>query len=88
MICFNDSDTYDEAIVPHLQRIMNLEKLILYLVIAWGETSFIDGNNLKKNIINHLPLLREFLFNIHSKFYLDNQMHCSSNEDIHRFERL
>jgi hypothetical protein len=60
---------------------INLEKLILYLVITSDET-FIDGNYLKKNLINHLPLLREFIFNIHSKFSLDDHISVVSNEDI------
>jgi hypothetical protein len=60
---------------------INLEKLILYLVITWDET-FIDGTYLKKNIINHLPLLREFMFNIHSKFSLYDHIPVLSNEDI------
>ncbi|CAF1321536.1 unnamed protein product [Rotaria sordida] len=81
LICFNDSDIYDEAIVPHLHRMINLEKLLLYLVISCNRT-FIDGNNLKKNIINHLPLLRQFIFNIHTTFSFDNEMHFLSNEDI------
>ncbi len=81
MICFNDSDIYDEEIVPHLHRMMNLEKLVLYLVILCKET-FINGNNLKKNIINHLPLSREFVFNIRSKFSFYDEMHFLSNEDV------
>ncbi|CAF4201076.1 unnamed protein product, partial [Rotaria sordida] len=81
LICFNDSNIYDEAIVPHLHRMINLEKLLLYLVIICDRT-FIDGNNLKKNIINHLPLLRQFIFNIHSKLSFDNEMHFLLNEDI------
>jgi len=62
---------------------MNLEKLILYLVIDSNET-FIDGNNLKNNIINHMPLLHEFIFNIRSKILFHDGMHLLSNEDIQR----
>ena len=56
---------YDELIVPLLHRMLNLEKLSLYLVTSVRKT-FIDGNDLKKNIINHMPRLNKFTFNIRS----------------------
>jgi len=59
----------------------NLEKLILNISIE-GEEKFLDGNNLKKNIINHMPRLRQFLFHIRSIVVFDNLMHLPSNEDI------
>ena len=83
LIGFNDSDIYDEEVIPHLHRMINLEKLTLYLVISW-DGAFIDGNHLKRNIIDHLPHLREFTFNIHSKFSLNDHMPVLSNEDIQR----
>jgi hypothetical protein len=61
----------------------NLEKLALYLLIECQER-FIDGNNLKKNIVSHMPKLNDFVFNIRSIISLDNQMHLPSNEDIQR----
>ena len=66
---------------------INLEKLFLYLVIICDRT-FIDENNLKKNILNHLPLLCQFEFDIHSKFLLDNEMHFLSNEDSRYIRRF
>ncbi len=59
----------------------NLEKLGLYLSIIHKET-FIDGNNLKYNIINHLLHLKQFQFNIHSFVPVDNRNNLPSNEDI------
>jgi hypothetical protein len=61
----------------------NFEKLTLNISIE-GEEKFLDGNNLKTNIINHMPRLRQFLFNIRSIVVLDNLMHLPSNEDIQR----
>jgi len=61
---------------------INLKKLALYFVAHSGKT-FIDGNTLKKNIINHMPRLNEFIFNICS-IIPRNQMHLLSNENIHR----
>jgi len=59
----------------------NLEKLHLNLYASMKKT-FIDGNNLKKNIINYMPRLNKFTFNIRS--YLDdcNQFDLPTNEDI------
>ncbi|CAF4654269.1 unnamed protein product, partial [Rotaria sp. Silwood2] len=42
----------------------------------------IDGNDLKKNIVSHMPKLNDFVFNIRSIISLDNQLHLPSNEDI------
>ncbi len=78
-----DSDVYDQVIVPNLHRMMNLEKLVLYLVIDCKET-FIDGNNLKNKIYNHMPLLHEFGFNIRSTILFCDGIHLLSNEDIQR----
>ncbi|CAF1436633.1 unnamed protein product [Rotaria sordida] len=44
---------YDELIVPVLHRMSNLEKLDLYLIVCQRQT-FVDGNQLKINIINHM----------------------------------
>jgi hypothetical protein len=60
---------------------LNLEKLHLYLIICYKNT-FIDGNNLKRNILNHMPLLNKFTFDIRSTFHLHNQISLLSNEDI------
>lgn len=60
---------------------INLEKLILDLFIVYNET-FVDGKYLQTNVINHLPQLRQFLFNIHSKFSLTDHPAVLSNEDI------
>ncbi|CAF3030763.1 unnamed protein product [Rotaria sp. Silwood2] len=66
----------------------NLEKLHLNVYVSMKET-FIDGNNLKKNIINHMPRLNKFTFNIRS--YLDNrnQNDLPTTEDIkHTFSDI
>jgi hypothetical protein len=60
---------------------LNLEKLHLHLII-YCENTFIHGNNLKRNIINHMPQLNKFTFNIRSTFRLQNQVDLLSNEDI------
>jgi hypothetical protein len=62
---------------------INLGKLALYFV-THGDKTFIDGNNLKKNIINHMSRLNEFICNIHSPVIPKDQMHLPSNENIHR----
>ena len=61
----------------------NLEKLDLSLFIS-GRQIFIDGNELKLNILNHLPFLKEFSFNIRSTIYFDKQTNFLTNEDIQR----
>ncbi|CAF4286414.1 unnamed protein product [Rotaria sordida] len=41
----------------------NLEKFHLYFV-AYGRETFFDGNELNMNIIDYMPLLSKFTFNI------------------------
>ncbi|CAM4904474.1 unnamed protein product [Rotaria socialis] len=86
--CFSltsNSETYvyDEVIVPNLRRMLNLEKLSLHLDIKC-KVRFIDGTNLEKNIIVHMPNLNEFTFNIRSSILINDQIHLLSNEDIQR----
>ncbi|CAF1272668.1 unnamed protein product [Rotaria sordida] len=72
---------YDELIVPLLNRMINLEELGLYLIVSIKNT-FVDGNDLKKNIINKMSRLNKFHFNIRSTIDLHNQINLPSNEDI------
>lgn len=60
----------------------NLEEFNLNFEIS-GRNTFIDGNSLE-NIINYMPKLNKFMFNIGSKISLENQINLSSNEDIQR----
>ena len=83
MISINDTFVYDELIVPHLQRMTDLESLTLCLSIN-EQDKFIDGSNLTKNILNHMPHLNQFLFNIRSFASFDNQLRLPSNDEIQR----
>ncbi|CAF3595393.1 unnamed protein product [Rotaria sp. Silwood1] len=78
---------YDELIVPLLHRMPNLEKLALYIAVE--QITFLDGNNLKKDIINYLPRLNKFIFNVRLFDPLPNLTHLLSNEEIqHSFTGL
>ena len=81
MTSINETFVYDEVIVPHLQRMTNLESLILYLWIEEQE-KFIDGFNLITNILSHMPHLNQFLFNIRSIVLFDDQLHLPSNDEM------
>lgn len=62
---------------------VNLEKLMLYISFDRYK-SFIDGNHLKNDVINQLPRLNQFSFNIYSFIYGDKRTYRPSNEDIQR----
>jgi hypothetical protein len=66
----------------------NLEQLSLYLRISYDITyinkTFIDGNNLKENILNRMSRLNQFTFYIRSSMCVRNQMYLRSTEDIQR----
>ncbi len=81
-----DSNRYDELIVPLLHRMSNLEKLSLYLIIC-DKNMFVDGNDLKKNIIDKMAYLKKFLFDIRSNISLTNQIYFPTTKDIqHSFK--
>ncbi|CAF3323857.1 unnamed protein product, partial [Rotaria sp. Silwood2] len=81
LYCKTDTVYYDGLILPLLHRILNLEKIHLCLKIC-GRKTFIHGNNLKINILNHMRQLNQFTFNIRSTIRLHNQISLLSNEDI------
>ncbi|CAF2043383.1 unnamed protein product [Rotaria magnacalcarata] len=72
---------YDELIVPFLHRMLNLEKLDLHLMVD-RHKGFINGNDFKKNIINYMPQLNKFTFNIRLFNHISNKFNLPSNEDI------
>ncbi len=69
MACNHNSRFYEKLIVPLLHRIVDVEELALYLVLNTTQV-FIAGNNLQKNIIDPLPNLKRFVFNIRSNMYV------------------
>ena len=78
----NDIFVYNEVLVSHLRRMSNLERLSLTISID-HEKRFLDGNNLKNDIVSHMPRLKEFLFNVRQKtIELENQFDFPSTEDI------
>ncbi|CAF1519878.1 unnamed protein product [Rotaria sp. Silwood1] len=72
---------YNELIIPLLCRMSNLEKLVLNLSLS-VKKAFVDGNDLKKNIINHMLRLDKFTFNNRSVLYLHNEINLPCNADI------
>ncbi|CAF0910860.1 unnamed protein product [Rotaria sordida] len=80
---YSDTDIYryDELIVPLLHRMLNLEKLDLQLVV-YRNKGFINGNDFKEDIINHMPRLNKFTFNIRLFNRCPDQINIPSNENI------
>ena len=61
----------------------DLEKLDLSLLI-WKKERFVDRSDLKFNIVNHLPSLKEFIFNICTRVSFADQTSLATREDIQR----
>ena len=59
----------------------NLEKLSLNLYLSTTKT-FIDGTNLKKNILDHFVQLKKFTFTIKSSVSFSDEIALPSNEDV------
>ncbi|UJR11014.1 hypothetical protein I4U23_015198 [Adineta vaga] len=83
LYCDISTDLYDELIVPLLNRMLNLEKLDLCLIV-WVRKTLIDGNVLKTSVINYMPRLKRFTFNISSSGYSDDHSNLPSNVDIQK----
>ncbi|CAF3690225.1 unnamed protein product [Rotaria sp. Silwood1] len=81
--CNGESYNYNETILPLLDRMFNLEELSLYLAVNVNGT-FIDGNHLKRNIIDYMPRLNQFSFYLRSVMHIRNQVNLPSTEDIKR----
>jgi hypothetical protein len=54
---------YDNQIVPLLRPMSQLQKLTLSLLVC-SRNSFIDGTQLVNDIINNMPCLNSFIFDI------------------------
>ena len=81
--CAWEISSYDELIVPLLDRMVNLEKLALYLT-SYVRERFIDGNQIKEKIFNRMLQLNTFAFHICSIMFINDQIDFSSTEDIQR----
>ncbi|CAF1638369.1 unnamed protein product, partial [Adineta ricciae] len=68
--------------LPNL-KMFNLEKLSLCLTVCQGST-YIDGNNLKKDILDHMSQLNRFSFSIDSFIITSGETNLPSAEDIQR----
>ncbi|CAF5033202.1 unnamed protein product, partial [Rotaria sp. Silwood1] len=81
--CYLATSYYNALILPLLYRMSNLEQLGLYIATTIN-TTFIDGNHLKRDIINRMSRLKQFTFYIHSSMINCNQLDFPSTEDIQR----
>ncbi|CAF2728305.1 unnamed protein product [Rotaria sp. Silwood2] len=76
---------YDKQVVPLLQRMLNLEELTLFLSVTRTKSSYIDGNQLYNEVLNYMPQLNKFIFNIHTHIMTDyskKKIDLPSNSDI------
>ncbi len=67
--CYRNISQYEQCIVALLQRLSTIEYLTLLLAIGVdrsGPYHFIDGSHLQRDIISHMPHLRQFYFHIRS----------------------
>ncbi|CAF3474071.1 unnamed protein product [Rotaria socialis] len=81
LCCMSQTSNYDKLILPLIYRMANLEELGLSFTTTVKET-FIDGNNLKQHILNHMSQLKQFTFDIRSVMCINNEMNLPSKEDI------
>ncbi|CAF3359078.1 unnamed protein product [Rotaria sp. Silwood2] len=76
---------YDNAIIPLLRRMINLEELTLFLSVIRLDSPYIDGIQLHNQILIYMPHLNKLTFNINTAVANVNaRINLSSNEDIKR----
>lgn len=78
--CDAFAGSYSQLVVPLLRRMSNLEEVNLNLEIS-GQTSFIDGNDLR-NLVDHMAQLKRLTFNIQSRIDWNKQVGLPSNASI------
>jgi hypothetical protein len=68
-----------------LRRMINLEKLVLFLLVGRVDSTYIDGIQLYDQILISMPRLNKFTFYINTVVVNKNiRIKLSSNEDIQR----
>ncbi|UJR24683.1 hypothetical protein I4U23_006056 [Adineta vaga] len=87
LTCRSEILFYDETLLPLLHRMSHLEELFLNVCIERYilHKPFIDGNNLKNNIVNYMSKLNRFVFSIHSNLihrFKHHLLKLPSNNDI------
>ncbi|CAF3914460.1 unnamed protein product, partial [Rotaria sordida] len=74
---------YDNQIIALLNRMINLEELILFLLVIRVNSNYIDGIQLNDDILIHMPRLKKFAFSINTGAIIENtKIRLQSNEDI------
>ncbi|CAM4895462.1 unnamed protein product [Rotaria socialis] len=71
---YNRFIEYDSQVVPLLRRMIHLEQLTLYLSVI-NRSTFIDGIHPKDNILDRMPQLQTFSFNIITRTNVSTSVH-------------
>lgn len=81
LISYNPTNKYDSQVIPLLRRMIYLEQLTLYLTIDHRST-FVDGIHLNNEILDHMPQLQTFNFNIITNTNVNTFVNNQLYEDI------
>ena len=83
LICYNETSSYDNLVVPLLHRMTNLEELTLYTYIT-DRPTFVDGIHLHNQILIHMLRLRKLTFHISTANMSNDPIYRVSNDDIQK----
>ncbi|CAF3049737.1 unnamed protein product, partial [Rotaria sp. Silwood2] len=81
LTCYNQTDAYDNRVIPILRRMTYLEKLTLYIRIR-NRAIFVDGTNLHTDVLIHMPRLHTFSFYFNTENQFNDSVHPLSDKDI------
>ncbi|CAF3482744.1 unnamed protein product [Rotaria sp. Silwood1] len=81
LTCYNLTNAYNNRVIPLLHRMINLEKLTLYIRIT-DRSTFVDGTHLHKEILMHMSQLHIFIFYISTIIQIDDSFHRLSDNNI------
>ncbi|CAF1406177.1 unnamed protein product [Rotaria sordida] len=74
LTCYNLTNAYDNRVISLFHRMINLEKLTLYIRIA-DRPTFVDGTHLHKEILMHMSQLHTFIFYISTMTPINDSVH-------------
>ncbi|CAF1177881.1 unnamed protein product [Rotaria sp. Silwood1] len=81
LTCYNLTNAYENRVIPLLHRMINLEKLTLYIRIT-DQSTFVDGTHLHKEILMYMSQLHTFIFYISTIIQIDDSFHRLSDNNI------
>ncbi|CAF4151053.1 unnamed protein product [Rotaria sordida] len=81
LTCYNLTNAYNNRVIPLFRRMINLEKLTLYIRLT-DRPRFVDGTHPHKEILMHMSKLHTFIFYISTMIQINDLVPRLSDDDL------